>query len=223
MNRNAILDAWRGLSGMSRTALLLLVAAVLVLAWFTPQVLSALFAGSLPEVAQAPRDTDPEVLAYNESVQANVDFISLRSPFFAPAAPIVRTPPPPRDNDPPPQRTPTSYGGPKLVGLIGKDGAMFASPVFKGEPFIKIGDKGVVELVEIQQPWKAKVLWGGTEFELNLFDRLEALPVVNFGGASPIGRPNTNIFGGPAAGGTAATNSTGTLDFGDEAADGDVN
>jgi hypothetical protein len=185
-------------------------------------VISALFAGSLPDVTDVADDVSSEVLAYNESVEQNVDFISRRSPFFAPAAPIRRTVTPPPDLGPPPERKPSAYGGPKLVGLIGHNGAMFASPVYKGEPFIAIGDKGLVELLEIQQPWKAKVRWGGAEFELNLFDRMESLPVVNFGGASPLGQPNTNIFGGPPAGGTAAT-SSGGLDFDDAAADGDVN
>ena len=218
MNRIAIIDAWRGLSGMSRAALGLLAVALVILLLFSPPVLAALFAGSLDPVEKARRD-GPEVLAYTESVEKDVDFISRRSPFFAPAAPprapVVRntTPPPPID------RKPTSYGGPKLVGLIGPNGAMFATPVYQGEPFIKIGEKGLVELVSIQHPWKAKVRWGGGEFELNLFDRLESLPIVNYGGAVPIGRPSPSpdVFGG----GTAAT-SSGGLDFGGAAGDSDA-
>lgn len=211
MNRNAIYDAWRGLSGTSRAALGLLAAALVVVLWVAPAVFSSIFAGSLHDVAQpAPPDANGS-LAFDEAVKANVDFIAKRSPFFAPVGPRPEVKPPviaPRDPVTPPPR---SYGGPKLVGLVGHEGAVFASNVYNESPFVRIGEKGgVVELVSIEQPWKAKVRWGGADFEINLFDRLEALPVINYGGTGA--RPTANVFGGG-----AASTAAGGLDFGGSA------
>ncbi|GEM_PF-4684920 len=208
MNRNAIYDAWRGLSGASRAALGLLAVALVVVLWMAPAVFSSIFAGSLQDVTESAPPDPNGALAFDESVKANVDFISKRSPFFAPVGPRPEVKPPivtPRNPVTPPPRT---YGGPKLVGLVGHEGAVFASNVYNESPFVRVGDKGgVVELLAIEQPWKAKVHWQGADFDINLFDRLEALPVINYGGAGA--RPTPNVFGGG-----AASTAAGGLDFG---------
>ncbi len=199
MNHNATYQAWRSLSGLSRAALVLLAAAILVVLWLTPSLLSALFARSLRIDEAGQGGESPESLAYAETVKGNRDFASLRSPFFEPAAPPRRLPPPLPRNDGPVQPSRAAvYGGPKLVGIVGNQ-AMFASPVYNDEPFIAVGQKGLVELVAIEQPWKAKVRWQGGEFDLNLFERLEQLPVVNFGAPGAGAGAGTDIFGSGAA------------------------
>jgi len=221
MNHTATYLAWRSLSALSRTALILAALAAAILLWMTPSMLTAMFAGSLA-VEDEPLPTEsPEVLAYVESVKAHREFASLRSPFFEPVAPAKPLPPQPSftpDRSTPPAR---AYGGPKLVGFAGNQ-AMFASAVYKDEPFIAVGQQGgVLELVAIEQPWKAKVRWSGAEFDLNLFDRLEMNPIVNFGvplGGSPAST-GTDIFG---SGAPAATLQLDTS-AGDAAAEADDN
>lgn len=225
MNANALYSTWRGLPGISRAAIGLLAAAAVVLLWVSPKVLSALFAGSLYQVTQGVDSGDAAALAYNEAVKSDVDFISKRSPFFTPARPRVEREPVIVDTQPRPATPPRTYGGPKLVGFAGSEGAVFDSNVFNSSPFLRVGDKGgSLELLGIEKPWKAKVRWAGSEFELNLFDRLEALPVVNFGGGPGGAAPAASLFGNPAS--TAAGGAG--LDFGDdvaseEAATGDNN
>ncbi len=216
MNANALYNTWRGLPGVSRAAIGLLAAAAVVLLWVAPKVLSALFAGSLHQVTQKVDSGDSAALAYNDAVKSDVEFISKRSPFFTPARPRPEREPVIVDTQPRPTPPPRTYGGPKLIGFAGREGAVFASNVYNDGPFLRVGDKGgSVELLAIEKPWKAKVRWGGSEFELNLFDRLEALPVVNFGGGSGGTAPAANLFGNPASS-TAAGG--GGLDFGDDSA-----
>lgn len=221
MNRNAIIDAWRTLSGASRLAMGLAVAAILVLLWVSPAVVSAMFANSLDSVTQRAGNDESDALAYDESVRQNIEFISQRSPFFVPAPPppkmVQREVPKSKEGPAPPPRT---YGGPKLIGLVGSEGALFDKPIVGDKQYIAIGQKGgQVEIISIEQPWRAKVRWAGGEFDLNLFERLDSLPVSNFGGAAPLGQPTVNLFGGGTTSpGTAATTS-GDLDFGVEAGD----
>ncbi len=201
MTRRSLYDAWHALSGLSRAALVLAIAAIAVVLWTAPSLFSAMFAGSLAADPLAPRDSDPDILAYRSAVEGNREFVSQRSPFFQPAAParaVVAAPP---SGDRPPPPPPATYGGPKLVGLVGQR-AVFASPVYNSEPFISVGERGAVELLAIELPWKARVRWNGAELTLNLFDHVEQVPIVNFGAPSPLGAPGTsvNIFGG----GTAA-------------------
>lgn len=202
MTRKALLDAWRALSGLSRAAMVLAVAAIAVVLWTAPSLFSALFAGSLAADPLAPRDADPDILAYRSAVEGNREFVSLRSPFFQPAAPVRPVVQPQQDGIRPPPPPPATYGGPKLVGLAGQR-AVFASPVYNNEPFLSVGERGAVELLAIELPWKARVRWNGAEFTLNLFDHVEQVPIVNFETPSPLGSPGAgaNIFGG----GTAAT------------------
>lgn len=217
MNHSATYQAWRQLSGLSRGALVLSAAAILVVLWMAPSLLSAIFARSLRADESGGGGESPEAIAYAENVNANREFAALRSPFFEPAAPPREfTPPPPRESGPVTPSRASVYGGPKLVGIVGNQ-AMFASPVYNNEPFIAVGQKGVVELVSIEQPWMARVRWSGGEFDLNLFDRLEQLPVVNFGapgaGASP------DIFGSGTAPAATTFNLEVSGDSADDAAD----
>ena len=221
MDRNAIYAAWRALSGASRVALGLAGVAIIVLLWISPAVVSAIFVNSLDSVTQEAGYGETEALAYSESVRQNMEFVCLRSPFFAPAPPppkVVKSDPQPINTGPKP--APRTYGGPKLIGLVGREGALFDKPVVGDKQYIAVGQKGgQVEIVSIEQPWKAKVRWAGGEFELNLFDRLEALPTPGLGGATPLGQPVANIFGGgTTTQGTAAT-ASGELDFGAAAGD----
>lgn len=221
MDRNAIYDAWRTLSGASRLALGLAGAAIIMLLWISPAVISAVFVKSLDSVTEGTGDGETEALAYGESVRQNIEFVSQRSPFFVPMPPPeknVKPDPGPIAKGPAPP--PRIYGGPKLIGLVGSEGALFDKPIVGDKQYIAVGQKGgQVELIAIMQPWQAKVRWAGGEFDLNLFDRLEALPVGNFGEAAPLGQPTVNLFGGGATSpGTAATTS-GELNFGAAAGD----
>ncbi len=221
MDRNAIYDAWRTLSGASRLALGLAGAAIIMVLWISPAVISAIFVNSLDSVTQETGHGETEALAYRESVRQNIEFVSQRSPFFLPAPPpakSVESVPIPVVRETPPPRT---YGGPRLIGLVGSEGALFDKPIVGDKQYIAIGQKGgQVEIISIMQPWQARVRWAGGEFDLNLFDRLEALPAVgNFGEAAPLGQPTVNLFGGGATSpGTAATTS-GDLNFGAAAGD----
>jgi len=221
INRNAIIDAWRALSGISRLAIGLTGAAIIVLLWVSPSVISAVFASSLESVTRATNNGQKDALAFDESVKRDVEFISLRSPFFTPLAPppkVVQRDPTPIETGPKP--APRTYAGPKLIGLVGREGAMFDKPVVGDKQYIAVGQKGgQVEIVSIEQPWRVKVRWEGGEFDLNLFDRLDSSLGASLGGTTPIGQPTVNLFGGrPASSGTAAT-ASGALDFGAAAGD----
>lgn len=221
INRNAIIDAWRTLSGMSRLAIGLAVAAIVVLLWVSPPVIAALFASSLNSETQATNSGEKDALAYDEAVRQDVEFISQRSPFFTPA------PPPAKPVERPviqtnsgPAPIPRTYGGPKLIGLVGSEGALFDKPVLGDKQYIAVGQQGgQVEIVSIDHPWQAHVRWAGGEFDLNLFDRLESSPGAGFGATTPIGQPTPNIFGAPPARPGTAAATAGDLDFGAAAGD----
>lgn len=63
MNHSATYQAWRQLSGLSRAALILSAAAILVVLWMAPSLLSAIFARSL-RADESGVGEGPEAIAY---------------------------------------------------------------------------------------------------------------------------------------------------------------
>lgn len=201
MENTSAIDAWNTLTTRARLALLVLVIAILVFLWSLKPIFAALFAPSLqeaPVVTQPDGEIPPALLA-------DLHALNDRSPFFPPVEPpkpYVRPDPGPvveRD----PQKGP--YAGPKLIGLVSNQ-AVFDRAVNQSDQYLKVGQKGSgLELVSIELPWTATVMWNSFEYELNLFERIEpgtGMPFPGTGGTAPLSnvfnnnRPNRGTAGG---------------------------
>lgn len=111
---------------------------------------------------KAPTPVADEVLdksadEFNKMLASSADRINARAPFGA-----VRVAAKPE----PKAAVATRYGGPALVGMAA-DEAWFA----EGKR-IKVGATEFgISVLALDPPWGAKVLWGGGEFIVSLFDR----------------------------------------------------
>ena len=158
-------------------------------AWALWKVGGALLAPSLQSAISVEPGDDVQKI-YVDKVESDRDFLTSRSPFIPPAPPVAPEPETERNDNPPPvEKKPDIYGGPKLVGVAG-DVAYFATAVLKGEPTIKMGEKGgSVEFVRIVPPSTAVLKWRGEEWPINL---LEGVDLTKGSGPGVSGFPGTS-------------------------------
>lgn len=165
-------EAYRTMTPLSQLAGIAGALAVIASVWSLAPVVGAAFSSSAPQLDNA---TNPEgtVKAYQEYLAAQGQFINSRSPWFQPAKPetVADNPEDPIQVEPtsPPPR---QYGGPDLVGFIGK-AAWFRQPGGSSDAVIRIvvGEPqwGVVLLGIIDNRF-AHVRWSGVEFNLDVQD-----------------------------------------------------
>ena len=158
--------AWSRLGPAGKAAVVACGTAVLVAAATLPSLAAALFTRSPepPESPAAPGD------GASERIKAQLAQVDGRSLFFVPSAPPAAPPPPtPKDAGPRTPPKPRVYGGPKLVAMI-NDTAWFGDD--KAVTVLSVGGDaaGGVELISVNPPWGATVLWQGVEFQVPLFE-----------------------------------------------------
>jgi len=154
------------------TAFALLLAAPLLFAWMALPLLDA---SRIPPPATAtPLSSaaiDGNVRAFEDRLGKAGTAVANRSPFY-----------PPRPKIAPPPPTPARYAGPALIAMA------FGEAWFADGTRLMVGDPAVneLELIELNEPWTARVRWRGAEFTVTLFDRE---PVKLSGGLDDIAPP----------------------------------
>ena len=160
-----------GLFFVSAAALLLSSAFVL------SSVLTIMDASMESSVNSEDADIVTRLLADNPVIVRSEERFSGRSIFYIPRAPRVPAPPPPPrvvveerppepPPPPPPPRIPTTYGGPAITGILGKD-VFFANNKRIPEG---MESEGVTVLI-VRGPFNVKLGWQGGEFEIDLFTK----------------------------------------------------
>jgi hypothetical protein len=155
--------------------------AIVITSAFMFSNMSTLFSAAMePQVESEDADVVSRLLANNRVLDKSESRFTGRSMFYIPRAPRMPAPPPPPRRDPPPvrepepepepaPRIPTTYGGPKMTGVLGAD------VFFDNGKRIPEGENADgIEVVIIRSPFDVQVKWKGGEFELSLFT--EALP-----------------------------------------------
>ena len=140
-------------------------------------VLIAMKAPSLMQAVTVPAASATEQLAtlgdreaFDERMGQDKAQFEGRSVFFRPPPPPPPPPPPverPVEREPEPPRKPTSYGGPKIIGMM-DDRIWFAN----GQTLAVGGDEERgIRVVAWNPPWSATIEWEEVEFEVGLFER----------------------------------------------------
>ncbi|MDG2031024.1 MAG: hypothetical protein P8J45_08475 [Phycisphaerales bacterium] len=155
--------------------------AILIISAFMISNMSTLFSAAMePSVESEDADVVSRLLANNRVLDKSESRFTGRSMFYIPRAPRMPAPPPPPRRDPPPvrepeptppvvARIPTTYGGPKMTGVLGAD------VFFDNGKRIPEGENADgIEVLTIRSPFDVQVKWQGGEFELSLFT--EELP-----------------------------------------------
>jgi hypothetical protein len=186
-------------SGLSIvTAVALFVTSGFVLA----SLATVLSAGLESSVQSEDADVVSKILANNRVLDQSEKRFTGRSIFYIPRAPRVPTPPPPprvvTEAPPPPPiveepppRIPSTYGGPAITGILGKE------VFFDNNKRIPEGQESDgVKVMVIRGPFNVQLGWKGGEYELDLFtkelpDYFSEPPFAD-GGAS-------DLFNSPAA------------------------
>jgi hypothetical protein len=155
--------------------------ALVIISAFLLSNLSTLFSAAMePSVESEDADVVSRLLASNRVLDLSESRFTGRSMFYIPKAPRMPPPPPAPRRDPPPvrepepappetQRVPTTYGGPKVTGVLGSD-------VFfdNGKRIPEGQESDGVKVMSIRGPFDVQVGWKGGEFEVSLFT--EKLP-----------------------------------------------
>ena len=150
--------------------------AIVIISAFMLSNISMLFSAALePNVESKDADVVSQLLANNQVLEKSESRFSGRSMFYIPRAPRMPAPPPPPRRDPPPvrepeprapapPRIPTTYGGPKITGVLGAD-------VFfdNGKRIPEGEESDGIEVMAIRGPFDVQIGWQGGEFEVSLF------------------------------------------------------
>lgn len=150
--------------------------AILIVSAFMLSNISTLFSAAFePSVEYEDADVVSRLLANNRVLDKSESRFTGRSMFYIPRAPRMPAPPPPPRRDPPPvrepeprapapPRIPTTYGGPKVTGVLGAD-------VFfdNGKRIPEGEESDGVEVMAIRGPFDVQIGWQGGEFEVSLF------------------------------------------------------
>jgi len=161
------------LGAPGRLSIILAVVAVIAVLVSFRGLGRALFTPSAKEVKNLMDERVKQLAAdYTKSLDMQVAQFNGRSVFFTPSAPL------PKPVDPPPVTVvetpkvveptkPTSYGGPKLIGMV--NGAVWFDDGQKLES--GASGKDGLKVKSVRAPWDAMVEWKETEFKVSLFDR----------------------------------------------------
>lgn len=172
---NSTLGAWRALTPTGKLAVLACLLAAFGLA--RQIAVSLLDLAHLPRVSEVGRaDPSGNLIAYEQGQKRYASMVDGRSMFVKPPRPRVeRVPVIPVAREPEPVETrPTTYAGPKIIAMVGDQ------VWFDDDTRLRVGESaGTLEVVSVQSPWSARVVWRGEEFGVNLFDRAgSAIPLL---------------------------------------------
>lgn len=164
-------------------ALALIIVCAAVVAVQAASVISTIMHPS-PDASRQLADQKQRAEAYSKSVDAQLSQISGRSMFVLPPKPPPEPKPKPastpsvkRDPGPPPP--PSSYGGPKIIAMMGN------TVWFEGGDRVSIdGEHDGVTVIGTSPPWTARLKWKGVEFDVKLFERTTPKFLVKPGGSA---------------------------------------
>gem|GEM_PF-1474398 len=158
--------AWRESSGGARGAAGLLAAALVVV---------GLTGWPLAKAIIGPRVSVPELASSEASAELAGQFATLvkeidgRSLFIVPGPPTAAEPEadPTPDTSNQPDPKPSSYGGPSITAMV-NDTVWFRD----GKRLVAGAETtGDLQVVRVNGPWDAVVMWKGVEFTVPLFAR----------------------------------------------------
>ncbi len=178
--------AWRESSAGARGAAGLLAAALAV---------AALTGWPLAKAIIGPRVSVPELASSEATAELAGQFATLvkeidgRSLFIVPGPPTAAEPEPDpvEDTSDKPAPKPTTYGGPSITAMV-NDTVWFRD----GKRLVAGAEaSGDLQVVRVNGPWDAIVMWKGVEFTVPLFAR-DKLVLKDSGKQPPTPAPSTD-------------------------------
>jgi hypothetical protein len=173
----ALVTVWRSLPLLSKFAAAAVVLTVVLLVYRGLTVVWEIRnAPSAPSLGAAEVNGEVGVHAaaldrYRRMIDGRSFYVKPPRPVRRPTRPILPTvPDEPEERDP----TPTRYGGPEIIALVGD------AVWFDNDMRLAVGEQqGDLEVVAVRAPWHATLRWKGGEFVEPLFDRAEsAIPLL---------------------------------------------
>lgn len=204
----ALIHVWRALPLLSRAAAVLVVlTAGLVLYRGVTVAWEIRRAPAAPALGTAEINGEIEAHAaaldrYRRMIDGRSFYVKPPRPVRRPTRPILPTvPDEPEERD----ETPTRYGGPEIIALVGD------SVWFDNDVRLAVGEQdGDLEVVAVRAPWHATLRWKGGEFVEPLFDREDsAIPLIEPDQELPGEAGSDERAGGVSDAGKSATQETG--------------
>ncbi len=163
---NTTLGAWRALTPLGKATVVVCCLTALALLWQAATTTLAL--ARLPDVRRlSDAERGSNASAYEQAQERYAGMLDGRSMFVKPPRPRrERLPVIPVETEEPEEEAPTTYGGPKIIAMVGEQ------VWFDDDTRLSVGENsGSLEVVSVRSPWTARLRWRGEVFTERLFDR----------------------------------------------------